>query len=149
MYRVGWPRVEWAEPTHMGHTPTLQVCILQYKKGVTFWLMTPTVHDLCFRIANGRNLIFVCQFAMLILLFYLPARKEMVYKTSLPLIESEKLFEKSLIGKLWWNRHFFLMSIELSTFSVVNSNMLFFRTMKVGQWVQLCCCNFAKTFLFE
>ena len=33
VYRVGWPREEWAGPTHMGHTPTLQMGILQYKIG--------------------------------------------------------------------------------------------------------------------
>ena len=33
VYKVGWPRVEWAGPTHMGHTPTLQMGILQYKMG--------------------------------------------------------------------------------------------------------------------
>ena len=51
------------------------------------------------------------------MLFYVSTfrQKDMictVHKTSFPLIESEKLFEKSLIGKLSWNRHFFLMSIE-------------------------------------
>ena len=33
VYKVGWPRVEWAGTTHMGHTPTLQMGILQYKIG--------------------------------------------------------------------------------------------------------------------
>ena len=36
VYRVGWPKVEWAGPTHMGHTPTLQMGILQYKIGDRF-----------------------------------------------------------------------------------------------------------------
>ena len=33
VYKVGWPRVEWAGPKHMGHTPTLQMGILQYEIG--------------------------------------------------------------------------------------------------------------------
>ena len=33
VYWVGWPRVELAGPTHMGHTTTLQMGILQYKIG--------------------------------------------------------------------------------------------------------------------
>ena len=33
VYRIDWPRVEWAGPTHMGHTPTLQMGLLQYKIG--------------------------------------------------------------------------------------------------------------------
>ena len=33
VYRVDWPRGEGAGPTHMGHTPTLKIGILQYKIG--------------------------------------------------------------------------------------------------------------------
>ena len=33
VYKVGGPRVEWAGPTYMGHTPTLKMGILQYKLG--------------------------------------------------------------------------------------------------------------------
>ena len=33
VYKVGWSRVEWAGPMHMGHTPTLQMGILQYEIG--------------------------------------------------------------------------------------------------------------------
>ena len=44
VYRVDWPRVEWVGPTHMGHTPTLKIGILQCKTGQPVWLLSTTVH---------------------------------------------------------------------------------------------------------
>ena len=34
MYKVGWPGEEKAGPIYMGHTPTLQMGLLQYEIGV-------------------------------------------------------------------------------------------------------------------
>ena len=42
VYGVDWPRVEWAGPTHLGHTPTLQMGLLQYEIGVGFRLFSNT-----------------------------------------------------------------------------------------------------------
>ena len=43
VYRVSWPKGEWAGPTHMGHTPTLKMVLLQYKIGQPVWLLSTTV----------------------------------------------------------------------------------------------------------
>ena len=43
VYRIGWPIEEWAGPTHIGHTPTLQMGLLQYKIGGGFRLYSKTV----------------------------------------------------------------------------------------------------------
>ena len=43
VYGVDLPRVEWAGPTHLGHIPTLQIGLLQYKKGQPVWLLSHTV----------------------------------------------------------------------------------------------------------
>ena len=43
VYRVDWSRVEWAGPAHLGHTPTLQMGLLQYKIVQPVWLLSHTV----------------------------------------------------------------------------------------------------------
>ena len=40
-------------PTHMGHTPTLKIGILQYKTGQPFWILSTTV--LCKDIVTNIN----------------------------------------------------------------------------------------------
>ena len=83
------------------------VCILVLNRRSTW--------NALFSNANEENLIFSANLPFLRFYVSTYRGKDMictVHTTSFPLIESEKLFEKSLIGKLSWNRHFFLMSIE-------------------------------------
>ena len=55
VYRVSWPRGEWAGPTHMGHTPTLKMVLLQYTIGQPVWLLSITVGKLSWENVQDEN----------------------------------------------------------------------------------------------
>ena len=52
VYTIDWPNGQWAGPTYVGHTPTLQLGLLQCKIGQPVWLLSHTVHNTCVGVAT-------------------------------------------------------------------------------------------------